>query len=98
MPSAPSALVWRAVPAAVPEGRDAGAAGLVPAPDRPGARSPASPREAFPPGRAERPADRPEVRHAPGHGSRLDVAGTESGALARGPPGRVGGRPALGRH
>ena len=84
--------------AALPEGRHAGVERLVPVMDRPDARSPASPHEVFPPGRAERPADRPEVRRTPGHGSRLDMAGIESGALARGLPGRVGDRPALGRH
>jgi hypothetical protein len=84
--------------AALPEGRHAEAERLVPVTDRLDTRSPASLHEVFPPERAERPADRPEVRRTPEHGSRLDMAGIESGALARGLPERVGDRPAPGRH
>src|SRR3954468_23467267 len=69
--------------AALLEGRHAEAERLVPVMDRPDTRPPASLHEVFPPERAERLADRPEVRRTPEHGSRLDMAGIESGALAR---------------
>lgn len=47
--------------------------------------------EAFPPAEARRLAERFEVHHTPRHGSWLDMAEVEIGALARhGLPGRVG--------
>ena len=44
--------------------------------------------EAFPPDRARRIVDQPEIHHTPKHGSWLDVAEIESSVLARQSPDR----------
>jgi hypothetical protein len=54
--------------------------------------------EAFPPAEAKRIANRLEVHHTPKHGSWLNMAEIEFGALSRDLPDRVGDKGALKRH
>jgi DDE superfamily endonuclease len=60
--------------------------------------SPASLYEAFAPEEAKRIADRLEIHHTPKHGSWLNMAEIELGALGRDLPDRVGDRATLERH
>lgn len=76
--------------------RDAGKVVLVM--DRLNAHSTASWYEAFPPDEARQLAERLEIHHTPKHGSWLDMAEIEPGALARDLPERVGERADRVRH
>jgi hypothetical protein len=84
--------------AALLEGRYAEAERPVLVMDQLNAHSPAGLYETFPPEQAKRFADRLEIHHTPEHGSWLNMAEIEFGALARDLPGRVGDGPALERH
>ena len=86
---------WARFVAALLEGRYAEAEQLVLVMDQLNTHSPASLYEVFPPEQAKRLADRLEVHHTPKHGSWLNMAEVELGALARDLPQRVGDRPAL---
>jgi hypothetical protein len=78
-------------------GRYADAEKLVLVMDQLDTHPPASLHDAFPPEEAKRLAERLEIHHTPEHGSWLNTAEVELGALARDLPQRVGDRPALER-
>lgn len=74
---------WAHVVRDLLEGRYRGADKVVLVMDQLNTHSPASLYEAFPPDEAKRLADRLEVHHTPKHGSWLNMAEIELGALSR---------------